>query len=227
MVFHPESKLYWISGDTLATRTSTEYIAGSSGQPAADEAKRRRRIAMVDVTGNAAVAKVELDYPETFLTDYFTLLKVNGEWKIMNKIFTRESTGSSLIAVLPEWLAGCWEARAGTRVTLEKWSSPSTGGIMSGSSRTVNRSILSESEQLQLKVERGRLIYTAVPSGQKEASFVAVAISDSGFTVTNPQHDFPQKIMYTRRGADSVVARVEGPGRSFDVPMKRLSGCAY
>jgi hypothetical protein len=89
IVFHPESKLYFIRDGALATRTSAEYIAGSAGKPAADEAQRKRRIAMVDVTGDAAVAKIELDYPDAFITDYFTLLKVNGEWKIMNKIFTR------------------------------------------------------------------------------------------------------------------------------------------
>jgi hypothetical protein len=47
-------------------------------------------IESVDVTGNAAVAKIVLDYPTTRLTDYFTLLKVDGEWKIMNKIFYAE-----------------------------------------------------------------------------------------------------------------------------------------
>lgn len=41
----------------------------------------------VDVTGDAAVAKVELDYPNALLTNYFTLLKVDGKWMIMNKIF--------------------------------------------------------------------------------------------------------------------------------------------
>ena len=87
LVFHPDSKLYWVRDSAVATRTSADYMAGAPGSPAADEANRKRRIAMVDVTGDAAVAKVELDYPDAFITDYFTLLKVNGEWKIMNKVF--------------------------------------------------------------------------------------------------------------------------------------------
>ena len=90
MVFHPESKLFWIRGDTLNTRTSAEYIAGAPGAPAADEDQRRREITMVDVTGDAAVAKIVLDYPDALLTDYMSLLKVDGEWKIVNKIFTME-----------------------------------------------------------------------------------------------------------------------------------------
>ena len=87
MVFHPESFLYWIRDNALNRRPSGEFIAGASGQPAKDEADRKRRIVMVDVTGTAAVAKVELDYPGALITDYFTLLKIDGEWKIMNKIF--------------------------------------------------------------------------------------------------------------------------------------------
>ena len=90
MVFHPEAKLFWMRDDTLNTRTSAEYIAGASGSPAADEDQRRREIAMVDVTGDAAVAKIVLDYPNALLTDYMSLLKIGGEWKIVNKIFTME-----------------------------------------------------------------------------------------------------------------------------------------
>lgn len=87
MVFHPKSMLFWMRDGELNERTSEAYIAGASGQPPADEAQRKRRIAMVDVTGDAAVVKVELDYPGAMITDYFSMLKVDGEWKIMNKIF--------------------------------------------------------------------------------------------------------------------------------------------
>ncbi len=92
-VFHPESKLFWIRDGALNQRPSDEYIAGASGKPAADEAQRKRRIAMVDVTGTAAVVKVELDYPGAMITDYFSMLKVDGEWKILNKIFHVEARG--------------------------------------------------------------------------------------------------------------------------------------
>lgn len=87
MVFHPDSKLYFNRDGKFSSRTSAEYIAGSSGKPAADEALRKRRIVSVDVTGDAAMAKIELDYPQTFFTDYFNLLKVDGKWMIVNKTF--------------------------------------------------------------------------------------------------------------------------------------------
>ncbi|MGZ8469028.1 MAG: nuclear transport factor 2 family protein [Gemmatirosa sp.] len=85
--FHKVANLYFVRGDSVATRTGADYIAGAPGKPAADEAQRRRRIVMIDRTGDAAVAKVELDYPNAVLTDYMALLKSGGEWRIVNKIF--------------------------------------------------------------------------------------------------------------------------------------------
>jgi len=89
-VFHPVANLYFVRDDTLATRSGQEYIAGFRGTPQPDEAQRRRWISMVDVTGDAAVARVVLDYPTAVLTDYFALLRINGEWRIVNKIFTSQ-----------------------------------------------------------------------------------------------------------------------------------------
>ncbi len=86
-VFHAEARLFWIRDGKLASRTSEEYIARASGSPAEDEARRSRRVAMIDVTGDAAVARVVLDYPGVLITDYMSLLKIDGEWRIVNKIF--------------------------------------------------------------------------------------------------------------------------------------------
>ncbi len=94
-VFHPESKLFWVRDGQLNQRTSAAYIAGAPGSPADDEAQRQRHIAMIDVTGNTAVVKVVLDYPSALITDYFSMLKVDGSWKIINKIFHVEPKSDS------------------------------------------------------------------------------------------------------------------------------------
>ncbi|HMV85560.1 MAG TPA: nuclear transport factor 2 family protein [Blastocatellia bacterium] len=88
--FHPEAKLFWFRDGKLNTRTSAEYIAGATGKPAADEAQRKRWIESVNITGNTGVAKIVLDYPQVKFTDYMSLLKVDGEWKIINKTFYAE-----------------------------------------------------------------------------------------------------------------------------------------
>ena len=88
--FHTEGNLIFIREGKFTTRSFTDYIAGFTGKPAADEAQRKRSIESIDVTGNAAVAKIVLDYPTTRFVDYMSLLKINGEWKIVTKIFYAE-----------------------------------------------------------------------------------------------------------------------------------------
>lgn len=123
------------------------------------------------------------------------------------------------------WLAGCWELRSSQRVTLEMWMPPE-GGLMLGASRTTAGGAVREFEQVRLEAQGEVLLYTALPSGQREASFRSTEVSDSGFTVENPAHNFPQRIIYRRRGADSLIARIEGPGpggtRGIDFPMRRV-----
>lgn len=87
MVFHPDARLHFIRNGQFASRTAADYIAGASGRPAADEAQRRRRIVSVDVTGDAAQARIELDYPTVVFTDYFNLLKIDGKWLIVDKTY--------------------------------------------------------------------------------------------------------------------------------------------
>jgi hypothetical protein len=89
--FHTEGKLIFIRDGKYTTRTFEEYIAGmKDGKPAADEAKRKRWIESVEVAGNAAVGKIILDYPTVKFIDYMTMLKIDGEWKIVNKSFYAE-----------------------------------------------------------------------------------------------------------------------------------------
>ena len=128
-------------------------------------------------------------------------------------------------AELPGWLAGCWELRQGARHGVEMWMPPE-GGMMLGASRVTVDGRVREYEQLRLDLTRDTLVYTARPSGQAEAAFRSVEIGETGFTVANPAHDFPQRIGYRRQGADSLIAWIEGPGRDgvkrIEYPMRRM-----
>jgi len=87
--FHPEAKMFWVKDGALGQRTAPEFIGGATGKPADDEAKRVRKIAMIDIADDAAIAKVELDYPDVTIVDYLSLLKLDGKWMVINKIFHR------------------------------------------------------------------------------------------------------------------------------------------
>ena len=89
--FDPIANLYFMRDGELQVISSEDYIARASGQPAADEAERARWIDWVDVSGDAAIGKITLDYPSATLTDYMQLLKIDGQWKIVNKIFSVDS----------------------------------------------------------------------------------------------------------------------------------------
>jgi hypothetical protein len=88
--FHTEGNMIFIREGKYTTRSFADYIAGFTGKPPADEAKRKRWIESVEVSGNAAVGKIILDYPTVKFVDYMTLLKISGEWKIVNKSFYAE-----------------------------------------------------------------------------------------------------------------------------------------
>ena len=90
-IFHPDAKLFAVRDGKYWQLTSEAYIARAPGKPADDEANRKRSIEFVDINGNAAVAKIVLDYPTVKFTDYMSLLKIDGEWKIINKTFYAET----------------------------------------------------------------------------------------------------------------------------------------
>ena len=63
-VFHPELKMMSARDGAFAMKTRDEFIAGFSGKPAADEAQRKRTVESIDITGNAAMAKLKLKAAE-------------------------------------------------------------------------------------------------------------------------------------------------------------------
>jgi hypothetical protein len=108
------------------------------------------------------------------------------------------------------WLAGCWELRSGARLVEEQWMSP-RGGLMMGMSRTSRNDSIVEFEQIRIETRASGVYFVASPSRQATAEFIATSVTDSSITFENPAHDFPKKISYAQRGADSLIASIEGP----------------
>lgn len=108
------------------------------------------------------------------------------------------------------WFQGCWERSGqGGRRTVERWQAPASGE-MKGASRSFAGVTETAGERLRIVVEAGRLTYHAHPSTQAAQSFTATTVSVNAITFENLAHDFPQRIVYERRGTDSLVARIEG-----------------
>lgn len=124
------------------------------------------------------------------------------------------------------WLAGCWESVTPKRVIEEQWTAP-RGRNMVGMGRTVRGDSLVDYELTVIREEGDGLAYEAHPAGQPEATFRSITISESHVTFENLEHDFPQRVMYRRLGADSLIGRVEGTEngktRGIDFPYRRAS----
>ena len=126
------------------------------------------------------------------------------------------------------WLAGCWQAQSSGRLVEEHWLGP-RGDCMIGVSRTMRADTLREYELIVLRERSGgELAYEAHPSGQPTATFIAREHTDTTIVFENPQHDFPQRVGYTRRGPDSLIAWIEGEKsgktRRVEFPYVRV-GC--
>jgi hypothetical protein len=90
--FLPGAHVEGIRNGQFVSWTAEEYSSRFTGKPAADERTRVRRIDSIDVSGTAAMARATLVHGATTFTDYFVLLKVEGAWKIANKVYSSRPT---------------------------------------------------------------------------------------------------------------------------------------
>ena len=125
------------------------------------------------------------------------------------------------------WLAGCWGGAHNKKELTEQWMKPA-GGTMLGAGRTVSNGKTVEYEFVQLRQdETGDIYYVARPSGQKEASFKLVRGGPREAVFEDPEHDFPQRIIYRLESDGSLLARIEGvvngKEKGVNFPLKRVS----
>jgi len=93
--FLPTAHIEGMRRGTFTSWTVDEYVGNFRGRPADDEASRRRTIDSIDISGRAAMAKATLVHGATTFTDYFVLLKVDGVWKIANKVYSTAPTAGA------------------------------------------------------------------------------------------------------------------------------------
>lgn len=127
------------------------------------------------------------------------------------------------------WLAGCWRGQANNREFREHWMPP-RGALMLGTGHTVNAGRTQDYEYMRLEPRADGIHYVAQPSGQKEASFRLGERTTDGadtiYTFANPEHDFPQRIVY-RRGSEGwlyihVEGKLRGEERRIIYPLRRI-----
>ena len=129
------------------------------------------------------------------------------------------------------WLYGCWGGKVNQRDFREQWM-PLRGNTLLGIGSTEFQDKLASYEYLRIEGRADGVYYVALPSEQKEAAFKLVtAVHDNRdnadtFTFENPQHDFPQRIIY-RRGTEgwlyaTIEGKLQGQDRQVTYPYRRI-----
>ena len=84
--FHPDATIFGYVGSDLFAGPIQRLFDWNDQNGAATDLQGR--IASIDVVESVATVRLELDNWGVYrFTDMFTLLKVDGQWKIMNKVF--------------------------------------------------------------------------------------------------------------------------------------------
>jgi hypothetical protein len=86
--FHETATMKYIRNGEYKEVNALEFFkkAVKSGP----KQNRKTRISYINVSGNIASAKLQIDYETFSFIDYMNLIKINGEWKVVNKIFYKK-----------------------------------------------------------------------------------------------------------------------------------------
>jgi hypothetical protein len=92
-VFHPTSVLTYEQDGVLAPLPRDKWLEGVRSRPSAKSQSLPRHdgILLIDQSSpTSAFAKVKCAIPPRFFTDYLCLLKVEGRWQVVQKVFATE-----------------------------------------------------------------------------------------------------------------------------------------
>jgi hypothetical protein len=88
--FHPSARLQFVRNGAYGDWSIEEYLGRRTPGKRSDHGAR---VLSIDFAGTAATAKLELDFGEFKFIDYMSLLKIEGRWWIVNKVFYKALEG--------------------------------------------------------------------------------------------------------------------------------------
>lgn len=89
--FHPSASMKYVDYKTGEYKDVpiAEFLNRAKAN-AGKKNDRKTKIVYTNISGTAAQARLEIDGGNFYFHDYMNLLKINGEWKIVGKVFWRE-----------------------------------------------------------------------------------------------------------------------------------------
>ena len=110
------------------------------------------------------------------------------------------------------WMSGCWRGDAGSGTAIEEQYSAPTANQILGTTRYVRDGRSIDFEFTSITSDSTGITLNAQPRGVPPTPFTLDSLTASFARWSNPHHDFPQRIQYSRLHHDTLVARIEGPG---------------
>ena len=117
-----------------------------------------------------------------------------------------------------KFMTGCWvieRPEKSVRIE-EQWMAPA-GGTMLGMSRTVRNKVTTGWEFMRIEVSDSGVHFVSKPKENKDETFFKLSTSTADVKPSaayaafdNPEHDFPQRVIYRSVKPDTLSARIEG-----------------
>jgi len=111
------------------------------------------------------------------------------------------------------WLTGTWVMQMKNGAAYETWhyvndsTYKSEAYIVKATGDTIPQ------EKVMLVYRNGEMFYMPIVNGQNDGQAVSFKITSAKadeFVAENPQHDFPQRIIYILKDTTHLYARIEG-----------------
>ncbi|MEP0266089.1 nuclear transport factor 2 family protein [Dokdonia sp.] len=88
--FHPTATMKWVGKEYKEVNAIAGLTEGMDGTPLKDV---KTRVVSIDIAGNAASAQLEIQFLTFTYIDFMHVLKADGKWQIVSKIFyTRQDS---------------------------------------------------------------------------------------------------------------------------------------
>jgi Putative lumazine-binding len=87
--FHPSASMKYVDVQTKEFKDVpiADFIARVKANT--NRTERKIEIVALNIEGTAAQAKIKIETDKVIMYDYMNLLKIDGQWKIVSKIFSR------------------------------------------------------------------------------------------------------------------------------------------
>ncbi|MRX40110.1 hypothetical protein GJU43_12555 [Flavobacterium sp. LC2016-23] len=113
---------------------------------------------------------------------------------------------------IADWLIGNWENKSPDGLLTEDWQKVNDS-TFSATSYFIKGKDTLHFEKIVLSQKGEKLTYSATVNGQnndKAIDFPSTSETETKLVFENPQHDYPQKITYTKGANNTLTAEVTG-----------------